>query len=120
MPRSFKLKHSNMAFLTLEERVFIVIMYARTANTVTVQREFRRRFNRPPPHRNTIFYNVAKYQNLGTSADQHQVSSGRDRMVRTGENIDAVYDMLQQHPNFSARRNPLQISKSSFNRITRT
>ena len=62
--------------------------------------------------------NVRKYQNAGTSLNLNKGNSGR-RTIRTAENIDAVKDLLQQDPHASARRNPIQISRSSFNRITK-
>ena len=72
-----------------------------------------------PPAPSTILENVRKYQNAGTSLNLNKGNSGRRRTIRTAENIDAVRDLLQQDPHARARRNPIQISRSSFNRITK-
>ena len=67
-----------------------------------------------------IFYNVRKYQNRGTSLNRNKCNSGRRRTARSEENIAVVRDLLEENPrNVSARRNPVAISSSGFNRITR-
>jgi hypothetical protein len=67
----------------------------------------------------TILENVRKYQNAGTSLNLNKGNSGRSRTARTAVNINAVRDLLQQNPHVSARHNPVPISHSSFNRITK-
>ena len=47
-------------------------------------------------------------------------NSGRRRTARTEQNIAAVRTLLEQNRrDVSARRNPVEISSSGFNRITR-
>ena len=110
-----------MAQLSTEQRVFIVLNYTRTQSLVAVQNLFRERFpDRNPPAKTTILSNVRKYTNAGSSLNLNKGNSGRRRTTRSEENVDAVRAaLLQQTPRVSARRNPLQISHASFNRITR-
>ena len=110
-----------MVQLTPEQRVFVVLNYlTRTQSTTQVRNAFRERFpNRNPPAASTILENVRKYENSGTSLNLNKGNSGRRRTTRTAENIDAVRDLLQENPHMSARRNPIPISRASFNRITR-
>ena len=57
-----------MAQPTAEQRVFIVLNYARTQSPADVRNRFRERFpNRNPPVTSTILRNAKKYQNSGTS-----------------------------------------------------
>ena len=110
----------EMVQLTPEQRVFVVLNYTRTQSTTQVRNAFRERFpNRNPPAASTILENVRKYENSGTSLNLNKGNSGRRRTTRTAENIDAVRDLLQENPHMSARRNPIPISRASFNRITR-
>ena len=106
--------------LTTEQRAFIVINYTRTQSTTEVRNAFQQRFpDRNPPSPSTILSNVRKYSNAGTSLNLNKGNSGRRRTIRTAQNIDAARDLLQQNPHVSARRNPIPISRTSFNRITR-
>ena len=60
-----------------------------------------------------------KYSNAGTSLNLNKENSGRRRTTRTEENIAAIRALLEENPRVSARRNPIDISSSSFNRITK-
>ena len=82
---------------------------------------FRGRFpDRDPPHKTTILRNVRKYSSQGTSLNLNKGNSGRRRTARTEQNIAAVRTLLEQNRrDVSARRNPVEISSSGFNRITR-
>ena len=110
-----------MVQLTTEQRVFIVLHYTQTQSIAAVQNAFRPRFpDRNPPTKRTVMKNVRKYSEAGTSLNLNKGNSGRRRTTRSEENIAAVRDLLQQNPgNVSARRNPLPISRTGFNRITR-
>ena len=110
-----------MVQLTTEQRVFIVLHYTQTQSIAAVQNAFRARFpDRNPPTKRTVMKNVRKYSEAGTSLNLNKGNSGRRRTTRSEENIAAVRDLLQQNPgNVSARRNPLPISRTGFNRITR-
>jgi hypothetical protein len=104
---------TEMVQLTAEQRVFVVLNYTRTQSTNTVRERFP---NHNPPVASTILENVRKYQNAGTSMNL-KGNSGRSRTTRTAVNINTVRDLLQQNPHVSARRNPVPIFRSSFNRI---
>ena len=110
-----------MVQLTTEQTVFIVINYTHTQSTTEVRNAFQQRFpDRNPPAPSTILRNVRKYLNSGTSLNLREFlnkgNSGR-RTIRTAQNVDAVRNLLQQNPYVSARRNPIPISRTSFNRI---
>jgi hypothetical protein len=104
---------TEMVQLTAEQRVFVVLNYTRTQSTNTVRERFP---NHNPPVASTILENVRKYQNAGTSINL-KGNSGRSRTTQTAVNINTVRDLLQQNPHVSACRNPVPISRSSFNRI---
>ena len=113
-------KQDNMVQLTTEQRVFVVTNFIRMQNVREVQDAFRLRFpDRNPPLRNTILDNVRKYQNTGTSLNRNKGNSGRRRTGRSEENIAAVRELLEENPHVSSRRNPVAVTQSTFNRITR-
>ena len=123
MEKKFKLGtftiQTKMAQLTTEQRIFIVINFVRTQSAPAVVNLFQQRFpDRSPPAASTIMRNVRKYSNHGKSLNRNRGNSGR-RSVRTVENINAVRDVLQDNPHVSCRRNPIPISRTSFNRITK-
>jgi hypothetical protein len=94
---------------------------ALTQSMTEVQNAFRIRFpDRNPPNKKTILKNVRKYHNTGTSLNRNKGNSGRRRTARSEENVAAARDLLGETPRgVSARRNAVEVSKSSFNRITR-
>lgn len=106
---------------TPEERTFIVLSYDETKSSTETIQAFVGRFpNRNPPTRKTVLRNFKKYQKYGTSHNRNKGNSGRPRSARTQTNIDAVRRELQANPEASARRNNIpQLTKSSFNRITK-
>ena len=115
-----KLMSFKMMFFTTEQRTFIVRTYFQTNSVAEVQERFRMTFpDREPPARNSILYNVRKYNTNGTSLNRHKNNSGRRRTATSNENVEAVRALLEENPNVSARRNPIRISKSSFNLITK-
>lgn len=112
-----------MVQLTIEQRIFIVSKYEETKSYLTVQKLFREKFpDREPPYKATIWKNVAKYRKNGTSLNLNKTNSGRRRTARTQENIEAVRKLLNESKPgdvITARKNPLGLSKSTFNSITR-
>ena len=110
-----------MVQLTSEQRVFVITTYTLTQSVTEVQNAFRIRFpDRNPPDKKTILKNLQKYQTTGTSLNRNKGNSGRRRTARSEENVAAVRDLLEETPRgVSARRNHVEVSKSSFNRITR-
>ena len=101
-----------------EERVFMVKNYFETKSYDYVIHAFQNRFpNRNTPSISTIYRNVQKYSNEGTSLNLNKGRSGRRRTVRTQENIDRVRQGLAENPNISTRRNNFQLTQSSVHRI---
>ena len=86
-----------------------------------MQDAFRLKFpDRNPPLRNTVLDNVSKYQNTETSLNRNKGNSGRRRTGRISEeNLAAVRELLEENPHVSSRRNPVAVTQSTFNRITR-
>ena len=107
------------------QRAFLVTEAARTQHVTQVVRAFRHRFpHARTPSRSTVYRNLRKYQETGTSVNCNAGRSGRPRTARTAENIAAVQETLQQpqpqgDQRVSSRRNGLGLSQSAFNRITR-
>ena len=80
--------------------------------------DFVRRFIQPGNNLEKFL----KYQNhaYGTSHNRNKGNSGRPKSARTQTNIDAVQRKLNDNPGASARRSNIpQITKLSFNRITK-
>ena len=107
-------------FLSIEQRVFMVVTYCATGSSNQVQGLFRSEFPRNRvPYRSTIIRNVDKYLEYGVSTNRRKDASDRRRTVRSIQNIQEV-PALQDDPNITARRNNCpNISKTSFNRITK-
>ena len=110
----------NMGQLTTEQRVFVITTYYETRSPHAIQEAFMQQFpDRQPPNKTTIWRNVFKYERKGTSLICNKGNSGRRRSVRTGENIELLRNTLEQHPHVTTRINPINISRSSFNRTTK-
>ncbi len=109
-----------MGQLTTEQRVFVVTKFHENKSLQATQDAFRESFpDRDPPSKPTIWANVKKYRDHGTSLNRNKGHSGRRRTVRTVDTIATVRQHLQDHPRgTSSRRNGLGLSHSSFNRIT--
>ena len=99
----------------------MVTNYTLTQSVTEVQNRFRVEFpSRNPPCKKTIKKNVRKYQNTGTSVNRNKGYSGRQKTGRSEANVAAVRVLLEEIPRgVSCRRNPVEVSKSTFNRITR-
>ena len=66
-----------------------------------------------------IWKNYKKYKTEGSSLNLNKDRSGRRRKERTQENINLPKEKVIEDPRISARKNGLDISKSTFNRITK-
>ena len=108
-----------MAQLTKEQRIFVVSKYLETKSYNEIIRAFRVRFpDRVVPYKTTIQRNVKKYMEHGTSLNLNKQFSGRRRTARSVENIEEARIELQNNPgNFSLRRNNLELTRSSLQRI---
>ena len=104
--------------MTVQQRTFLVTNYISNGSFHHVQELFEHKFpGRGSSSKSTIWRNVLKYQQHGTSHNLNQGRSGRNKAARTEENFGMVRDLLQDNPTESTRRNELPLMKSSFNRI---
>ena len=109
-----------MPQLTTAERTFIVENYFVTKSIQEVLRLFRIAFpGRHVPNSTTVWRNVRKYRQHGTSLNRNKGNSGRIKTGRSEENIEAVAQQLENNPHVSSRRNGLGLPSATFNRITR-
>ena len=104
-----------------EKRVFMVVQYLQSGSTEQTTARFIQQFpGARVPHRMTILKNVRKYKAHGTSRNRNKEACGRHRTVKSQAYVQLVMQALQQDHDASARRtNMPNMSKSSFNRITR-
>ncbi|KAF2358351.1 Protein of unknown function DUF4817 [Trinorchestia longiramus] len=72
---------------------------------------------RQSPTKMTIWRNVTRYRTEGTSLNLKKGLSGRKRTGRSEENVRNVQGALTENPQISARKNGLDVTKSTFNRI---
>ena len=102
-----------MVQLTREQIIFVVLHYTKTQSIAAAQNAFHERFpDRNRPCITTILPNFQKYSNPQTSLNLNKGNPGRRR-------IGAIRALLQENPHVSERQNPIDISSSSFNRITK-
>ena len=79
---------------TIEERIQIVLLYAKFENFSEVQRQWTNYFNTPEPDRRTISNLVNKFKETGSVHDRER--SGRPRSVVTEETKQSIKEMLQK------------------------
>ena len=85
--------------LTVEQRVFMVSTYFETKSYNAVREAFVQRFpGRNAPCKNTVYKNIQKYKENGTSLNLNKSRSGRRRSVRTAENIGLMRNALIENP----------------------
>ena len=110
-----------MVQLTTEQQTFVVTTFHQTGSLQRTRDAFRERFpEREPPAAKTIWANVRKYQEHGTSLNCNKGNSGRRHTGRSEMNIAAVRQQVLEHPrDTSAIRNGTGLPSATFNRITR-
>ena len=85
-----------MVQLTTEQRVFVVKKFHDTKSLQAVQNAFREEFpQRDPPAKKTIWANVQKYGEYGTSQNRNKGNSGRRRTGRSEANIDVFFQSIK-------------------------
>ena len=91
----------------------------RAGSLEAARNAFRARFAfREPPTKMTVWRNLKKYRETGTSHNRNKGISGRPKTARRIENIETVREVLERNPRaVSCRRNGTGISKTSFQRI---
>ena len=74
-----------------QQRVFLILKYAQTQNSAAVIDAFQKRFpQQAPPLASTDLRNFENYDIPGPSLNLNKVDSGRRRVARFDENVDAV------------------------------
>ena len=92
-------KHRDDGIFKCRETIFLVRTYFETHSIVEVSRIFRERFpGTEPPNKTTIFRNVKKYFDHGTSLNVFKKKSGRRKTGRSQENIDLIQEALEENP----------------------
>ena len=112
---------------TSEQKLFCVFSKVRGLFTPQIQQEFLQKWpGQKPPDRRSILRFEKTLNEEKNLFDQRKGKSGRRITVRTQENIQSVQNLLESEkdrrpdqPGSSCRRNMLDISKSSFNRIVK-
>ena len=98
--------------LTVEQRFFVVSTYLETKSYNAVREAFVQIFpGRNAPCKKTVYKNIQKYKENGTSLNLNKSRSGRRRSVRTAENIGLVRNALIENPKISTRRNSVPVSR---------
>lgn len=102
--------------LSLEERVQVVLLYAKFESFVEVQRKWRTMFATEPPSRPTIQSLVEKFKETGSVHDREK--SGRPHSAVTEEAIENVTELLDNSRNMSIREGAaaLDMTKDSYHR----
>ena len=109
-----------MPRLTLDQRVWICIEFSKCNNAHEVIRRWPNRWqNVRPPTDKTVKQTFRKFEAEATCHNLNKGRSGRPRTVRTAGNINHVRTSLQQDGIRTSRRNGLNLSPSSFLRITK-
>ncbi|KAF2343228.1 Protein of unknown function DUF4817 [Trinorchestia longiramus] len=104
--------------LTKEQRTFIVEKYFQAKSFQQVIQSFQEYFpERQSPTKMTNWRNVTRYRTKGTSLNLNKSRSGRKRTGRSEENVRKVQGALTENPQISARKNGLDVTKSTFYRI---
>ena len=100
-----------MPQLNKEQRVFVVRTYYETKKYSEVINLFSHRFpGQDPPNKTTIWRNVNKYENHATSLNRKPKNSGRKRIARSEENIDAVQATSKESSDSKMRQLTVQLS----------
>ena len=80
-----------------------------------VSQEFSENFSeRNVPNKTTIWKNVKKYREEGTSLNLNRGRSGRQSTARSEENIANGRQLLNDDAHPAGQRNPFQISQVIF------
>ena len=109
-----------MPRLTIAQRVWVCIEYARVNNAQEVIRRWAIYWdNIPAPSKQTVIKTFRKFGREGSCHNLNKGRSGRTRTARTAENIELVRRSLTENGQRSSRRNGLGLSRRTFQRIVR-
>jgi transposase len=78
--------------LSLEERIQVILLYAKFESSDQVQKEWRKQIGTQPPSKPTILDLVAKFKETGSVNDRER--TGRPRTAVTVEAVESVTEQL--------------------------
>ena len=106
--------------LTLEQRNFVVTNYLRPRSLTEVQQLFEQSFrDRGSPTKITMWKKAKRYKIERSRLNLNNDHSSRRRTERIQKNFSLLQEKLIMELTISARMNGLDISMSTFNRITK-
>ena len=88
--------------LSIEDRVKVVLLYAKFESSDQVQREWRKQLGTQPPTKKTVLALVDKFKETGSVHDRER--SGRSRSAVTAEAVENVNKQLKETSNLSIRK----------------
>ena len=111
---------------TPAQKMFVCDLKMKGTKYTTIKTLFMAKFNKAPPTRQGLHYLTTKLKNKFTLLDQRKGRVGKKISVRTPRNIASVKRSLERashrspgQPGPSARRHSENLSKSTYNWITR-
>jgi len=102
--------------LSVEEKIQIVLLYAKYENIQEVKRQWKNHFATAAPVDETIRNIVKKFKETGSVHDRER--SGRPRSVVTEQAKQNIREMMQEDANISIRRGAgdINMTRSSYHR----
>lgn len=115
----FTLSVSMASRRSLEERIEIVLLFAKFDNIEEVRRQWKNHFATEAPSRETIRSLMDKFKETGSVEDYER--PGRPRSSTKHETVEHVTEVLTQNPQTSIRRGGLMtgMSHTSFHRAAK-
>jgi hypothetical protein len=104
---------------SIQERIEIVLLYAKFDNFEEVRRQWKKHFTSEAPNVRAISSLVTKFRETGSVHDRDR--PGRSRSVLSAETVEMVHELLINEPNTPVKAGALEvgISKTSFHRAAR-
>ena len=104
-------------WLSIEEKIQIVLLYAKYENIQEVKRRLKNHFAPAAPVDETIRNTVNKFKETGNVHDQER--SGLPRSVVTEEANQNIREMMQEDANISIQRDAgdINMTRSSYHRV---
>jgi hypothetical protein len=95
---------------SIQQRVFLAKRFNQTASVITVQREFRVKFEYGKAQRQSVTNRlVNKFEKTGNVIDNKKGVVGKKKSLRTPENIHRVEQALNQRPKKSKTSSSTQL-----------
>ena len=98
-------------FSTKQRTKIIELYFENHRSIILTQKAYRRHYNvRQAPNQSTINRLVKRFRQQGSVSDLPR--TGRQRSVRTAENVALVEDSIAENPDTSTRRRATKIGMS--------